>query len=198
MKKITLTAFAFLSALTIFSQTKRDLSISLGVGMFNSPYYTNAKKRTFYNLDFDYHIGSRQILSANFLKGNHLYYDSTHSNNAVPLNIPGYENNANSEADYFTFSVLYKYEVIACRKASVQLGAGAGIMTQVILFPYTVGNSIDFRQSSWTDLVFPFRVEADYQLSKNFKLGIMGGLYIHPDYPFLGNHAGVRLTYILM
>jgi hypothetical protein len=197
MKKIIFTTVALLTAEILFSQTKKDLGISFGVGMFNSPYYQNAKKRNFYNFDFDYYIGNRHILSASFLKGNHLFYDNVHSNNAVPLTTPGYEDNTNSDAEYFTFSILYKYKLISYKKASVQVGTGAGIMTQVILFPYTAGNIVDFRQSSWNDLVFPLRLEADYELFRRFKLGIMGGLYILPDYPILGNHAGLRFTYVL-
>jgi hypothetical protein len=196
MRKSILTIFIILSIHTVSGQGKKDLTISLGTGVFNSPYYTNAYKREFYNLDFDYQSGGRHIISANFLKGSHRYYDSINSNNAVPLSTPGYETNANSEADYFTFSVLYKYKLINNKRISVNIGAGAGIMTQVILFPYTQGSSVDFKQSSWTDLVFPVRLESDYQFARQFKVGILAGLYIHPDYPVLGQHLGVRVGYI--
>jgi len=197
MKTITLTIFILFSSWTAFTQSKKDVTIAFGIGAFNSPYYENAHKREFYNFDFDYHIESRHILSANFLKGSHRFYDNVHSNNAVPLNTPGYEDNANSEADYFTFSVLYKYKLVNSNKISVNLGAGAGIMTQVILFPYTQGNMVDFRQSSWTNLVFPLRMETDYRIAKHFKVGLLAGFYINPNYAVLGNHLGLRLSYIL-
>jgi len=196
MKKIILSIIILTTTVSVFSQNKKNMTISFGMGVFNSPYYVNAMKREFYNFDFDYSVGSRHILSANFLKGNHRYYDSVHSNNAVPLSTPGYEDNTNSEADYLTFSVLYKYKLINRKRISVNLGAGAGIMTQIVLFPFTQGNIVDFRQSSWTDLVFPVRFETDYQFGKQFKFGLMAGLYIHPDYPTLGNHAGFKLSYI--
>jgi hypothetical protein len=196
MGKFILTTFIFLTTGVVFSQSKKDLGISFGIGVFNSPYYTNAKNREFYNLDFDYYIGNRHILSANFLKGSHRYYDSVHSNNAVPLSTPGYEDNTNSEADYLTFSVLYKYKLVNQKNISVNVGAGAGIMTQIILYPYTEGNLVDFRQSSWTDLAFPIRFEADYQFAQHFKFGLLAGCYIHPDYPILGNYVGLRVSYV--
>ena len=199
MKKTLFSVLVFIIPWTAFSQVKRDLAVSFGMGIFNSPYYTNAQQREFYSLDFDYHIGNRHILSTNFLKGKHRYYDSTHSNNAVPLSTPGYEDNANTDADYLTFSVLYKYKVINKKRFSVDLGAGAGIMTQIILFPFSDGTNVDinFRESTWTDLVFPIRLDADYKLSNHFKLGLLGGLYFHPDYPILGYHSGFRLSYII-
>jgi hypothetical protein len=199
MKKLLLATFAFLTTAAVFSQTKKDLSISFAAGAFNSPYYTNDKKREFYSFDFDHYIGSRHILSANFLKGSHRYYDNVHTANAVPLSTPGYENHTNTEADYMTFSVLYKYKLVNYKNLSVNVGAGAGIMTQVIEYPINVSsvNIIDFGQSSWTDLVFPTRLEIDYQFAKHFKFGVLAGLYIHPDYPTLGNHAGFRLSYLI-
>lgn len=196
MNKLLLSICIIMGPFIVLSQNKKDMSVSFGVGIFNSPYYTNAYKREFYSLEFDYHLQSRHILSASFLKGSHRYYDSIHPNNAIPLNTPGYEDNANTEADYFTFSVLYKYKLID-KRISLSLGAGAGIMTQVIVFPYTEGNIVDMRQSSWTNLVFPLRIDIDYLIAQHFKAGLMSGTYVHPDYPFLGNYAGLRLSYII-
>jgi hypothetical protein len=46
-------------------------------------------------------------------------------------------------------------------------------------------------------LVFPVRLEANYQLASRIKAGIYGGTFIQPDYPLMGNHAGIRIGYTL-
>jgi hypothetical protein len=197
MKIIFLTLLIGLSATNLFAQEKKDLRISFAAGIFNSPYYTNAMRREFYNFDFDYLITNRHILSTSFMSGHHRYYDNVLSNNAVPLNTPGYEDNANAEADYLIFSVFYKYKFLNTKKFSIVLGSGLGIMTQTKVYPFTESNSVDFRQSGWTDLVFPVRTEFDYKMGKHFQIGLIGGFFIHPDYPILGYHAGPRISYIL-
>ena len=193
MTKTILTVFLGLATTSLLGQDKKDLTISLGTGLFNSPYFTNAHARVFYSVDVDYSINRRHTLSSSFLSGTHWYYDDILTNNAVPL----YENNTNAEADYRIFSLLYKLAPVNNNKFSLHFGAGAGIMTQIVTYPYTDGNVVDFRESTWTDLVFPVKAEGNYKLSKHFQCGIVGGFFIHPDYPFLGYHAGARLSYVI-
>ena len=193
MKKITLVFITGLATIALFGQDKKDLTLSFGTGKLTSPYYPNDKARGFYSVDFDYHLAERQVLSANFNAGGHDYYDNVLSNTAVLL----YENSINAKAAYRTFSILYKYKFINKKSFSAALGTGVGIMTQIKEFPYKEGSSYYFRQSSWTDLVFPVRLELDYKLSKHFQLGLLSGFFIHPDFPILGYHAGPRLSYVL-
>lgn len=197
MRANILTFIITFLATTLSAQGKKDLRLSLSTGIFNSPYYTNARKREFYNFDFEYFINNRHILSTSFMSGHHRYYDNVLSNNAVPLNITGYEKNTNSTTNYLTFSVLYKYKLVNTKTFSINIGAGTGIMTQTKTYPFTEGNIVDFRQSGWTDLVFPVRTEFDYKLSNHFQIGLIGGFFIHPDYPILGYYAGPRLSYVL-
>jgi hypothetical protein len=202
MKKIILTILTGFIVLSSSAQDKKNLTISLATGFLNSPYYTNAKTRQFYNVDFTYHLNERHKIASSFLSGEHLYYDNEKSNNAVPLTTPGYEENTNATADYRVFSILYKYAFLNKKKISITLAAGAGIMTQVVVYPYTEVTPtgvviVDFRQSSWTDLVFPVRLDIDYRLSKRFQIGLIGGFFIQPDYPVLGYHAGPRLSFTL-
>ena len=202
MKKAILTALTVITVLTISAQDKKNLTISFGTGILNSPYYTNARKRQFYNFDFTYHLNERHKIGTSFLSGEHLYYDNVRSNNAVPLTTPGYEDNTNATADYRIFSILYKYALLNKKKLSITGATGLGIMTQILEYPYTEVSPtgvviVSFRHSSWTDLVFPVRLDIDYRISKRFQVGLIGGFFIHPDYPVLGYHAGPRLSYTL-
>ena len=191
--KIILALILGLITITSAGQNKKDLTLSFSTGKLTSPYYPNDKATGFYGIDFDYHLTTRQVLSANFNAGGHDYYDNVLSNTAVPL----YENTTNAKAAYRTFSILYKYKFLSKKTFSVDIGVGAGIMSQIKEYSYREGNSYYFRQSGWTDLVFPVRLEFDYKLSKHFQLGLIGGFFIHPDFPILAYHAGPRLSYIL-
>jgi hypothetical protein len=197
MKKLCLTVFTGLTTIILFGQDKKDLTISIGAGIINSPYYTNAKPYKFYNFDFEYHITDRHKISTNFLSGRHRYFDSVHSNNFVSTGIPGYEDNANAEAEYKTFTLLYKYKLLNKKKVSLSLGAGAGFMVQIFQFPYTEGNITDFREATSTGLILPVKLEFDYKISTHFQFGFLSGFFIGPDYPVLGYHVGPRVTYVV-
>lgn len=193
MKRFTLVLVPVLLTIISFGQDKKDLTVSFSTGKLTSPYYHNDKARAYYSVDFDYYLTTRQILSANFNAGKHDYYDNVLSNTAFPL----YENGTNAKAAYKTFSILYKYKFLNKKAFSADFGTGAGIMTHARQYPYKEGGSFYFKESIWTDLVFPVRLELDYKFSQHFQLGLIGGFYIHPDYPILCYYAGPRLSYVL-
>ncbi len=193
MKRITLLFITGLLVVISFGQDNKDLTVSFSTGKLTSPYYPNDKAREYYGVDFDYHLTKRHILSANFNAGKHDYYDVS-SNTAIPL----HANTTNAEASYRTFSILYKFKFVNGNSFSASLGAGAGIMTHIKEFRYRENNSAEsYREVTWADLTFPVRLDLDYKLSKRFHFGVIGGLFIHPDYPVLGYHAGPRLSYVL-
>jgi hypothetical protein len=103
----------------------------------------------------------------------------------------------NAKAFYHTFSVVYKYKVINQPSFSVVPGIGAGILTHSQDYPYVQGSSIQFRTSSWSDLVFPVSLDMAYKPFDKWQVGITAGFLIHPDYPVLGLHAGPRISYVL-
>lgn len=193
MKKLNLTLIAAITTIASIAQDKKDLGISFSTGRFTSPYYEKDEAGTYFNLDFDYYLTPRQVLSANFNSGSHDYYEDVLSNTGIPL----YEN-TNAEAEYRTFSILYKHKLPIVKGLFAGIGAGAGIMTHIRNYPYTETNfATSYRESSWTDLVFPVRLELGYKLSQHFQVGLMAGFFIHPDYPVLGHHGGPRLNYII-
>jgi hypothetical protein len=183
----------------VFSQEKKDLKISLATGLFNSKYYTNAKSRQFYNFSFEYSITNRHSLSSDYLSGQFRYYDSIRVTTPIPLSTPGYERHTNAEARSTFFSILYKYKIFDKRKLSVKVGTGITIITETYTFPVDLPNGGFIFQTSGGkgDLSFPLRFDFDYNISNHFEAGIIGGTYIYPDYPMVGQHLGFRLSYIL-
>lgn len=173
-----------------FGQQQKDLTVSFSSGIFTSPYYYDAKGKEYYSVDFDYHLTSRHILSANFNVGKHWYNDN------ISSILPATENTWNTHASYLTFSILYKYKFVNTENISANIGAGAGIMTHIRNYQWD-SNYEDGSQSVWTDLVFPVRLDLDYKVSKVLRLGVIGGFFIHPDYPVLGYHLGPRLSYVI-
>ena len=193
MKTISLTLITGLIAIVSYGQDKKDLTVSVSAGKLTSPYYLNDKAKEFYSIDFDYNLSKRQILSANFNAGGHDYYDNVLSNTTGSIR----SNGSNAKASYRTFSILYKYKFLNNKVFSANIGTGAGIMTHSRQYPYTEANSSNYRQSIWTDLVFPVRLEFDYKLSNHFRLGLISGFFVHPDYPILAYYAGPRFSYLL-
>lgn len=183
----------------VFSQDKKDLKISLGTGFFNSKYYTNAKSRQFYNFGFEYSITNRHSLSTDYTSGQFRYYDSVRVTTPIPLSTPGYEKHTNAEARSSFFSILYKYKLLDKKKLSVKVGTGISIITETYTYPVDLPNGgFTFQTSSGKgDLSFPLRFDLDYKISKNFEIGIIGGTYVYPDYPLVGQHLGFRFSYIL-
>lgn len=105
MKKVIFTILVSVTFLVnLKGQEKKDLAVSVSAGLFNSPFYDNAKGRGFFRIDFDYHLTSRHILNANYLAGQHYYYDDVLSNDPTSR---VYEDGTNSMADYRTFSMMY-------------------------------------------------------------------------------------------
>ena len=193
-KQFTIALFAALLTLTVTAQERKDLTVSLSVGKLTSPYYENNTSGRYFSFDFDYSLSKRSTLSVNYTDGKHRYFDN--------VRMPGpvftiYSDGTNSEAGYHTFSALYKYKILTTDHFSGVIGAGAGLMTHSRLVPLYTSNGQSFQESSWTDLVFPVRLEADYHLSKRFKAGVIGGFFIQPDYPVLAYHVGPRLSYVI-
>jgi len=182
--------------LDVSGQDKKDLTVSVGGGVLNSPYYANARAQEFYTLGFDYHASARHVLAVNYLAGGHRYFDNVLSNTPASdyLVNPGA---TNAEATYNTFSILYKYKLINHSKISVAPGVGAGIMTHSRRYPHKQATSLVFHTSSWSDLVFPVTLDISYKAHPHWQLGLIGGFLVHPEYPLLALHAGPKISYVL-
>lgn len=192
--KLGIVTTLFLIAFSSYGQDKKDLAISLSGGLLNSPYYEKADAKGFYGFDFDYNLAKRHILSVNYVAGKHNYYDDVLSNDPTSVSRP---NGTNSDAEYRTFSVLYKYKVVNNSLISLVPGVGAGILTHTRQYPYKEINKSYPALSSWSDLVFPVSLDLNVTLSKNWQAGLTSGFLIHPDYPILALRAGPKLTYII-
>jgi len=183
-----------LIALSSFGQDRKDLTISLAGGFLNSPYYEKAHAKGFYSFDFDYHLSKRHLLAVNYFAGKHTYYDDVLSNDPGMVSRP---DGTNSDAEYRTFSVLYRYKLIDNTVMSLVPAAGLGIMTHTREYPYSEANKSYPAISSWTDLVFPVNLDINFKFCKNWQAGLRTGFLIHPDYPILALHAGPKLSYII-
>jgi hypothetical protein len=185
----TLTFIAFCS----YGQDKKDLTISLSGGLLNSPYYEKANAKGFYGFDFEYHLAKRHLLSVSYFAGKHTYYDDVLSNDPTSVSR---SDGTNSDAEYRTFSVLYKYKLVDNTLVSLVTGVGAGIMTHTREYPYQEVNKAYPRISSWSDLIFPVKLDLNFKLCRDWQAGLTGGFLIHPDYPILALHAGPKLSYV--
>ncbi|MBY0480822.1 MAG: hypothetical protein K2Q21_05655 [Chitinophagaceae bacterium] len=189
MKKMMLALIMGLTVLSSYGQERKDLVVSIATGQLTSPYYYKNTMGSFFSVDFDYHLSKRHILTANYSDGKHNYYDKYLQADPNTSRSDG----TNTRASYRTFSILYKYQFLNSKIITGNIGAGAGIMTHIqrIITGYPAS------ESNWSDLVFPARFELDYKISNSFRLGLIGGFYIHPDYPILAYHLGPRIGYLI-
>lgn len=180
------------------AQDKKDLSLSFSAGFFNSPYYKRAHTGGFYKFGAGYHLSKNHALSFEFLGGRHTYYDDILSDKNAAESMIGIHNNTNSFTLYTVFSISYKYKVINKNKFSLVPGVGAGIMTHSQKYPSSMYNGgITMVTTSFSDLVFPVSLDINYEILKNFQIGVTSGFLIHPDFPVLGLHIGPKISYVL-
>src|SRR5688572_21387280 len=191
MRKFSIWFIAVLLAALTLGQEKSNLGIAFSTGLLTSNK-KSAQARSYYSADFDYFLARRHILSANFNAGKHDYYDVLLSNVPVHPETP-----TNAEAAHRTFSIIYKYLFLDGKKFAAGLGGGIGIMTHITTYQYWEPDRGDVRQASWTGIVFPLRLDVNYLLSQHFRLGVIGGVYLHPDDGAVGYYAGPRLGYII-
>jgi hypothetical protein len=60
MKKTLFTTVILMAfILNVKGQEEKDLAVSVGTGLLNSPAYENASAKGFFRIDFDYHVTSR-------------------------------------------------------------------------------------------------------------------------------------------
>lgn len=176
------------------AQDQSSLSISFSSGILNSALYSKTAKGPYYNLDFDYYISKRHIISADYLAGMHHYFDKF-SNTIDFTNV---KNGTNAKAHYYIFSVFYKYKLIDQPKVGLLCGAGISIAATEQNYPYQRGNSTSFETSANSDLAFPVSVDLNYALRHNFNIGLKSGFYYSPNYKgILAYYAGPKVSLIL-
>lgn len=175
------------------AQPDKSLRVSFGTGVYNTPYYHDSYEGSFYRIAFDYHLAKRHVLSAMYLAGRH-YYSNTTDANVVQGSEKGNRStrNANQVA-----GVLYQYKLLYKPRWEVSGGAGVGLLTQTENYLYRFGNTNVPYTSNWTDLVFPTTMSMYYKPSKDWQLGIVSGMVVHPDFPTLGWHLGATLAYVI-
>lgn len=194
------TLLLLLSACLVHGQEQKDLRLSIATGFLTTGHYVNVKPRQFYNFSFDYSVRKRHILSADFLSGRFRYYDSIRVSSPIPLSTPGYEHHANADARYTIFSVLYKYRLLDRKKIFVNIGSGLGLISETFIYPVDLANggfTFETATGGTADLCFPVRLDAGYQLSGKLQIGVMAGTYVYPDYPLVGQHLGIQLSYVI-
>ncbi|QMW05446.1 hypothetical protein [Spirosoma foliorum] len=197
MNKLILIWFCLcIGTKTLFAQQgKYDIAVSYG--FYQAPMYKQAVNKNFFAADFDYYIAKRWAISSGFLSGQFAYYEDYRSNaysNDDYTNAKGYESHA-----YLTAS----YSVIHGKRFSVQIGAGIGLFTQRLKFPYRAaganleashyGEQIFTGEESFSIVEIPLKLEAYYRLGTRFGLGIKAGTFLQLGRPLAASYFGPQL-----
>lgn len=194
MRTVILFSILLISPYLSNGQDIKDMSVSISGGLLNSPHFKQAKAKGFYDFEFSYHLQKKHVLSVEYIKGRHTYYDQILSNN--PTSFTHMDGN-NSDVIYHTFSVLYKYNVIDTDRINLAPSVGIGMVNLINIYPYSDGNFNNFRRLFSTDLAFPVNLDIFYKLTKNWQAGLSAGFFIEPDYPILALHVGPKISYVI-
>jgi|GEM_PF-6386496 len=200
MKKINY-VLIILSLLFFFfssvAQNEKNIILSIAKGKITTPYYEKSTLGNFYNLDIDYYLTSRSILTSGFSIGNHKFFDPLYTGNGLPI----YSDGTNAKAEYNTFILMYKYILLKKKALNIDAGLGVGIMThltqRLASITSTSGEYQFLLQQGFTDVVFPLKIDLDYKITSLLKLGVMSGIFIHPDFPIAGYNAGIKLSILV-
>lgn len=198
MKKLFISLGIFRLLQNVQAQDKKDLVLSFHAGVFNSPYYKKSRTGEFYKAGGEHFLSKNNSLSFDFVGARHWYYDNLLSDKNAAESLSG-RGIPNSLATYTIFSISYKHKVINKNKFNIVPGVGAGIMTHSREYPSSIPNNggITVLTRSLSDLVFPFSLDIQYEMVRNFQIGVTSGFFIHPDYPGVGLHVSPRFSYIL-
>ncbi|SFF56542.1 hypothetical protein [Thermoflexibacter ruber] len=190
----------FVISTELYAQERKDLMLSLGIGLFTSPEgkrFESPQIGGGYALDINYFITERHILSSNYTSGRHEYMFNPYRQGTPPLSsVPA------SDSEFRIFSLMYKYRIINVERFSITLGTGLNLMTEIRRFPiYELRNGDLFFQSfsdvGTTDLAFPFKGEFSFNIANRWAVGLEGGIFLMPTvHPWSGFHLFPRVSYI--
>ncbi|MCC6762704.1 MAG: hypothetical protein IT252_15900 [Chitinophagaceae bacterium] len=175
------------------AQPAKSLRLSFGAGVYNSPYYHHSLEGGFYRISFEYHLAKRHILSAMYLTGKHYYVDINNTNVVMGTE----KGNRSTRTNDHIVGALYQYKMLNKQHWEIMGGAGLGLLTKTEDYTAILNNNYVPFTSTWTDLVFPTNVSLYYKPAKDWHLGIVSGMVIHPDFPLLGWHFGAKLAYVI-
>ncbi|MBC3789300.1 hypothetical protein [Spirosoma utsteinense] len=170
--------------------------VALSYGIYSAPTLKQSHSKDYFLVDFSYHLTKRWILTSGFTSGQFNYYDDIRSN--ADTEVTKYTT-ANTNArgyDFHTYAVI-KYNIIALSRFRLQAGAGIGMLTQRLKYPYrqpcSSGCAVFIGEESSTVLEFPVRAEVYYLLTNWIGLGVTAGGFINPTSSNTGIHFGPQI-----
>jgi hypothetical protein len=190
----------FISSIA-FGQESKGLLLSLGTGVINSSFYLNAKPKSSYNFSMEYKLNQKSALVSDLLVGKHAYYENVRSNYLLLPPIYQGKKITNATARYLIYSIQYKRKLKEWKRISVNVGTGVGLISHTleyfVVYHQWFENEVVTTQSGFVDLCFPVGLDLRYKVSSRLSFGITSGLYIHPDYPLIGQHVLAKAFYTI-
>lgn len=182
-------ALSLLACCSVYAQNGR-FDIVLGGGYYSTPSMKPITGGGAFNGEFEYHHRDRWAFAAGILTTRYSYRSegsSTTTLDGIPIN-SGTELQSN---------FLVKYKLLKNARFTVQIGAGAGLITMGKREEFRTPTSNSTYHVSNTDLGFPLVAETYVKLTDHFLLGVKLGSFIFPDYPIVGNNASFQVRYRL-
>lgn len=194
MKLVLLTLFFIISTSVLAQQKSYDVAFSYGI--YTAPSLKQSHFKEYLLSDFSYRLTKRWTITSGFIAGQFNYYDDIRSN--ADSEVTKYTT-ANTNArgyDLHTYA-LAKYTLVSSKRFFIQTGAGLGMLTQRLKYPYrepcSSGCAVFIGEKSTTSLEFPIKAEANYLLTDRISLGVITGGFINSVSSNAGFHFGPQV-----
>ncbi len=189
-KVLTSTVVIFLLGCCSLHAQNGRFDIVLGGGYYSTPSMRPITGGGVFNGEFEYHHKKRWAFAAGILTTQYFYRmegSSTSTLGGIPIN----------RATELQSNFQVKYKLLNIDRSTVQIGAGAGLITMGRNVEVRTPTSGSNYHVSNTDLGFPITLEAYTKVTDHFLVGAKLGTFIFPDYPIIGNNASFQLRYRL-
>lgn len=170
-----------------FSNAQRNpFDIVAGTGLYLSSVHGKATESFHFTGEFEYHYNRKLSFAAGLITAQYFFED--------PNGYRTVNNKIVSQGTELQSNFLVKFKIIQLKRLTLQVGAGAGLITygKEVKIINRNPQSYFYIHESNTDLGFPISIELYKTISKRFLIGIKYGTFIYPDYPIVGNNIGLQ------
>lgn len=193
--KTILGLFLFIICLPALGQQSR-YDIALSYGLYVAPTLKQSHFKDYMAADFSYRLTERWVIGSGFTAGQFDYYEDIRSNAATELTkyTTGSTNARGYDAHIYA---LIKYSLINSTRFHLLAGAGIGLLTQRLKYPYrqpcSSGCGVFIGEESSTRIELPIQGEAYYMVNSKIGVGVTAGGFINSTLSNMGIHLGPQI-----
>lgn len=178
------------------SGQQKRYDIALSYGLYTAPTLKQSHFRDYMAADFNYQLTNRWIIGSGFTAGRFDYYEDVRSN--ADTELTKYTTASTNARGYDAHMyALVKYSLINSSRFHLLAGAGIGLLTQRLKYPYrqpcSSGCVVFIGEESSTKIELPIKAEAYYLVNDKIGVGVTAGGFVNSTLSNTGIHFGPQI-----